>query len=164
MGKSGPRPIPSRVRELRGTDTPGRMNPLEPQPEAGPVTMPRGVLPASARKMWREWAPELQRLGLLTPLDAPMFTLTCMWAGVALDAAKEIRNTGLIDEDSRGRERKSRALSVLRAASSELRQLSRCFGLSPADRPDLVAAPEEADDLEKLLFRRVMVGGHADTE
>ena len=152
MGNPGPPPTPTRLKLLRGTLRPDRDRGHEPQPSLGPVAMPRGVLPASARKAWRTWAPELQQLGLLTPIDRPMFALTCLWAGVAMDAARLIRDEDIVTEDDRGRERKSRALTVLRAASSELRQLSAMFGLSPADRSRInTPKPEERDPFAEFL-------------
>lgn len=119
----------------------------------GPVAMPRGVLSASARRAWRVWAPELQALGLLTRLDGPMFALTCTWMGVALDAARELREKGIVCDDSRGREAKNRALTVLRAASVELRQLSAVFGLTPGDRAKWHWADEEIESIADILIR-----------
>jgi P27 family predicted phage terminase small subunit len=128
--------------------------------------MPRGVLPKSARKLWREWVPELQELGLATPLDAPMLMLACVWGGIVADAARMIRDAeerrpdgqGLVTTDDRGRERKNRALTALRAASSELRQLSRAFGLTPADRAGIEVPPEDDGlTLADMLFNMAEV-------
>ena len=159
MGTMGRRPTPTRLKELRGTDRPDRVSPHEPTPEPGPVQMPRGVLSESARKAWRAWAPELEALGLLTPVDAPLFMVACAWAGVAVDAAREIREGGILQEDERGRMAKARALTILRAASSELRQLSRGFGLMPADRAGLSGDPEDEESLADQLFALVHVEG-----
>jgi P27 family predicted phage terminase small subunit len=150
---------PTKLKKLAGTHRPDRDPEHEPEPEPGPVSMPRGVLPRSARKMWREWAPELQRLGLLTPMDGPMFTLLCTWAGIAVDAAALIREAeeapgaeqGLVTNDDRDRARKNRALTVLRAASTELRQLSASFGLTPADRAGLDVPGQDEPTLREEL-------------
>lgn len=155
---------PTELHKLAGTYRPDRTSAHEPEPRAGRVIMPRGVLSPSARKMWRAWAPELQRLGLLTPLDAPMFTLTCVWAGAALDAAAMLREEGIVVADARGRGMvKHRALTVLRAASVELRQLSRSFGLTPADRAGLsLRLPEGEEDIAELLVRMATEAGDGD--
>ena len=144
------RKTPTQLKRLRGTYRSDRAPHHEPEPEPGPVLMPRGVLPRSARKAWHEWVPQLEALGLVTPFDTPMLALTCVWMGVVLDAAQMIRDAqethgrdeGLVTEDNRGRARKNRALTALNMASSELRQLSRLFGLTPADRAAL-EVPEE---------------------
>lgn len=158
MAKPGPRPTPTEVKRLRGTLRAGSVAATEPRPDPAPLAMPPGVLPASARAVWRRLAPELQRLGLLTVVDVPLFTVTAIWAGVAVDAARLLREGGIIQQDDRGREAKARALSILRVASSELRQLSRCFGLSPADRQGIHVEPiDQEDDLVAILFRAIGV-------
>jgi len=126
----------------------------------GAVAMPRGVLSGSAQKAWRAWAPELQALGLLTRLDGPMFALVCTWMGVAMDAAREIRTEGITVEDVRGRGTvKAKSLTVLRAASAELRQLSGAFGLTPGDRAGLsLRLPEEQRDIAELLVKMATEG------
>jgi P27 family predicted phage terminase small subunit len=162
------RKTPTKLKQLRGTYRSDRALDNEPEPEPGPVTMPRGVLPKSARKAWHEWVPQLEALGLVTPFDAPMLALTCVWMGVVLDAAGMIRDAqegagrdeGLVTEDGRGRARKNRALTALNMASSELRQLSRLFGLTPADRaalevPEDGGGPTLAEQLAQLA-----VGGN----
>jgi P27 family predicted phage terminase small subunit len=156
---------PTKLKRLAGTWRSDRSPEREPDPEPGPVGMPRGVLPASARRAWRAWAPELKRLGLLTPVDAPLFMVTCIWMGVAMDAALLLRESeeapgadqGIVVEDGRGREAKNRALTVLRAASGELRQLAHSFGLTPADRAGLsLQTPEQEEDFADLLVRMAM--------
>ena len=79
---------PTKLKKLQGTYRPGRAPKNEPVARDGPVAMPRGVLPQSARKLWREWAAELEAVGMLTPLDGPMFMLAAIWGGVVMDAAK----------------------------------------------------------------------------
>ena len=159
---------PTALKRLEGTWRPDRDPEHEPEPAPGRISMPRGILPASARRAWRAWAPELQRLGLLTPVDTPLFLVACVWAGVAADAARLLREAeeeegadqGLVVEDGRGREAKHRALTILRAASSELRQLASDFGLTPADRAGLsVPVPGEEEPFADLLKRLAEEGG-----
>ena len=150
----GRKPIPAELHRLRGTWRRDRHKKDQPAPPAG-VTMPRGVLPKSAIAVWHDLAPALEEIGLLTVTDRPLFMMVCLWAGVAADAARELRADGILPADDKGRAAKHRALTILRAASAELRQLSGCFGLSPADRARLNVQPaEEPDTLADLLARR----------
>ena len=129
----------------------------------GTAAMPRGVLSGSAQKAWHAWAQDLQALGLLTRLDGPMFALVCTWMGVAMDADRELRVHGIVCDDGRGREAKNRALTVLRAASAELRQLSGAFGLTPADRAGLsLRLPDGEEDIAELLVRMATEAGDGD--
>jgi P27 family predicted phage terminase small subunit len=151
---------PTDLKRLQGTYRPDRDSANGPNPGTAGISMPRGVLPASARRAWRAWGPELERLGLLTGLDLPLFMLTCLWAGLAADAARLLREDGIITRDGSGREAKNRAVSVLRVASSELRQLAGRFGLTPADRASLHLSVEEGEeDFADLLVRMATEGG-----
>lgn len=167
MAQPGPKPKPRALKELAGNPGHRPLNTAQPRPEPKAPAMPRGVLPKSARKAWRELAPQLEALGLLSEIDAPLFTLLCVWTGAALDAAAVIRRDeeqgeseqGVITEDDRGRERKSRALSVLRAASVEIRQLAAEFGLSPSSRSRLEVPPSEEPSLAEMLFHMAVSEG-----
>ena len=75
--KSGPKPTPTALRELRGN--PGR-RPLpvnEPEPSGLEEVDPPAHLSTEAKREWRRLAPELIRLRLLTVADFAAFTGYC---------------------------------------------------------------------------------------
>jgi P27 family predicted phage terminase small subunit len=67
---SGPPPIPTRLKLLRGNPGHQKLNKNEPEPELSPdVPEPPTFLAAYAQDEWWRVAPELFRLKLLTILD-----------------------------------------------------------------------------------------------
>jgi P27 family predicted phage terminase small subunit len=124
-----------------------------------------------AREIWLEHAPELERLGLLTMLDAMSFRLICEVAAVAVQALEDMRPRkadGSIDRRRKGLEvtvpdrkyggvKRHPSLGAFFQASKEYRAWCVEFGLSPSARvslrrPARVPAGEHGDDdLEELL-------------
>ena len=52
--------------------------------------MPRGVLTHYGRRLWRELAPKLEGLGVLTEVDEAAFMLLCQHWGLAGEAGKQL--------------------------------------------------------------------------
>jgi P27 family predicted phage terminase small subunit len=91
-----------------------------------------------ARELWEETVPELARLELLKPIDAPSLAAYCL-AYQRLRQAQEIVDAyGLLATTSQGPGR-SPAVAVLEAASKELRAWAAEFGLTPASESKLGA-------------------------
>jgi len=144
---------PTKLKLIEGTFRPDRAPKREIVP---PVTLsadpPRG-LDVYARRAWRQQAPILRRLGLLTDADAPAFLALCQAssryerANVRLRRLNRKRGAGI--EEIRRYE-----VSVERAEHS-LRQLWAEFGMTPAARSrlDVYAPPPETetDEYERMF-------------
>lgn len=144
------------------------MTKSEPQPERVIPAMPRG-LPKRARRFWRDHAGKLERLGLLTAVDGPAFTLMALHYAVALEAMEIIQRdvlvladengvpekairTGLMAVDENGAMRKHPLLQVWRENSTAFRHYAAQFGLTPASRGRLsIPEPTEEDAYETFL-------------
>jgi len=117
--------------------------------------IPRGqMLHAEAKRFWRELAPEMIRVGLLTEIDVPAFLLLCEHYAVAIQAARTIAKDGLTRNDENGVARKHPLLQVLRDNSRAFRMYATEFGLVPSSRQRLkFEEPEPDDELTRLFFR-----------
>lgn len=164
MGLRGPQPQPTAVRELRGDPGKrGRPAGEEPRPEPAAPKMPRG-LPREARAFWRRYADGLAKLGLLTEVDTPAFTLMAMHWQVCQDAMRSMAVEGkapaggaleLTTEDEDGLERKHPLLQVLRDNSSAFLRYAAHFGMSPSARAGMrVEPPAVVDPYEVFLGRK----------
>lgn len=121
-----------------------RPAPLRPTKPAG--------LSKVAGECWDRHAPELERLGLLTKMDAGAFVLACESFALAMEALGELRPRkadGTIDRRKRGLEvvavdrahggmlKKHPAVAVYLQASGDYRRWCAEFGLTPAARMGL---------------------------
>lgn len=142
--------------QRRSMSTPGPKPRPRAELSAEMPKMPRGVLPEQARRIWNELGPQLVELGWLTALDGPAFMMLCIHAGVALEAAKELRGGGVVAEDERGMARKHPAGQILRDNSAAFRQYAAEFGLTPSSRargglPEPAVRMSLADELMALI-------------
>lgn len=158
MSRPGPRPKPTRVKELEGN--PGK-RPLprnEPRPQL-PVKRPRGM-GRGQRAYWDQHAPELERLRILTGLDVPAMRLMAEHYTFALEAAEILGKEGLIVKGRDGT-KKNPAWQALRDATGMYLRLAAEFGMTPSARTRLQLPPEvEQLSLADLLFEAAN-GGEA---
>lgn len=153
MSKGGHNKKPTRLKILEGTFRKDRaVN--EPRPAPVAPKCP-SWLPREGKRKWRELAPKLERLGLLTELDGEELAALCQHWAIMVEAARDIKRRGILIPSARedGVTVKNPALQVLRDNSAAFDRYAGRFGLSPQDRSriDLPQAGEEDDPLERLL-------------
>lgn len=148
----GPPPKPTALKKLAGNPGKRALNKAEPQPDRVIPAMPRG-LPARARRFWKDHADKLDRLGLLTEVDGPAFTLMAIHYATAWEAMRAIQDSGgLADVDENGVVRKHPLLQVWRENSAAFLRYANHFGLTPSARAKLeISEPPDADDYEAFL-------------
>jgi P27 family predicted phage terminase small subunit len=159
VGKRGPAPKPTPLRLLHG-DRADRINDAEPVPAAVDIKIPTW-LPASARTIWRAYAPDLQRKGVLTAWDVEAFAIFCDAAARRRKAVKELRARGEVVEvpilnlqgDLVGhRLQKNPWTLVLNEADGQVQRYGARFGLTPSDRSQLrIGGGGHRDPTEDLL-------------
>jgi phage terminase small subunit len=140
MGRRGPQPQPTALKVLRGNPGRRRLNPDEPKPEPLESLKPPAWLTPEAAAIWREDAPHVHQLGLLTRLDRRQFGVYCThqarWQALSANGADDHTSIGL-----------------LRREAEVVQRLAARFGLDPASRTALkVESPTTADPL--LAFVR----------
>ena len=140
---SGPPPIPTHLKLLRGNPGHQKLNKNEPQPSiAVAVPAPPDFLSKYAREEWRRVAPEAHALKLLTRLDVTMFGVYCETVGrwrLIVEALKQAAKDepefrGLCYRDDDG---DIVANPLVRAASQAAKDVVRLageFGFTPAAR------------------------------
>ena len=153
MSTRGRKPKPTVVKELTGNPGKRPLNQKEPKPQTT-VKRPRG-LNGLRRAFWDEHAPELERLQILTGVDAPAFRLMAEAYAIAIEAAAELRHDGFTVEGRDG-EKKNPVASVWRDNAALFKSLAGEFGMTPSARARL-RLPDEAEQLSlaDMLFRAV---------
>lgn len=141
-GKSGPAPTPTALRLLRGETRPSQINYDEPQPGTGAVQPPDDIS-EPAMEIWNQYAPDLQRAGVLTQWDAQDFRDWCDAVVTGREAQSHLDEDGeVIEIPMTDRQGKligyKRAVSpwwkVRMEAGARQTALSARFGMTPADR------------------------------
>ncbi len=157
MGGRGPPPTPTNILARRGSWRAQR-NPSEPRPEPGRPRCPRW-LDAGAKAAWKHLVPQLDRLGVLTPLDRHALARYCqLWSRWrrAEEFLRDQGDTHLV-KDADGRVKGVRAYPQVRIANQLAEQLLRLeqqFGMTPSARSRLEVpgcAGEDTDDKRRYL-------------
>lgn len=169
MGKRGPKPEPTHLQLLKGTDAkhPERINQNEPQPR--PTTPKRpSWLTHEAKRCWEKLAPICERMGTLTEADGEAFTALCIawadmvdnfrivkeWKRRARQNAREHgqMNMGAVSRTKSGYAQAIPQVAMMRAAMKEFRAWCGEFGLTPSARRGISIADDTSEDeMEALL-------------
>lgn len=151
----GRKPKPAAVKDLQGNPGKRAPNKRQPKPET-PVKRPWGLGQGEQRKFWDEHAGELERLGVLTGVDAAAFRLMAEHYAFAVQAAKELRAEGSLTVEGREGPKKHPLLQALRDNSQMFKSYAVEFGMTPSARERL-HLPEDAEQLSlaDMLFQAV---------
>jgi P27 family predicted phage terminase small subunit len=155
VGSRGPARKPTALRVLHGTH-PERINRTEPRPAPLPVTEP-AWLSAGAAEKWRELAPHLVSMGVLTAVDVDLLAAYCecyaRWRVLAELAANSppvyVRQTH--DRGGGSATARNPVWQQVRDAEAALRVMAREFGFTPSARTTLHAQASFAGAAERLL-------------
>lgn len=148
MGKRGPAPAPTALKLVRGVQkhNPDRVNTDEPEP-GGEVKAP-AWLSAAAKRIWAQYAPDLERKGVLKPWDCEHFGMWCDLAAKRRVVTAQIdRHGAVVEEPIRDKEgevighrlKRNPATLVEKSLTDSLARYGARFGLTPSDRSQLKA-------------------------
>ena len=130
MAGRGPAPTPTAILKARGSWL-AKTRPDEPKPERSLPTCP-SWLPKEAKTEWNRIVPELDKLGLLTAIDRAALAAYCQaWS----DFREAVEGDSLRDRDT---------------AAKRLINAAAQFGLSPAARARVQAAPKDKNAKEGI--------------
>jgi P27 family predicted phage terminase small subunit len=141
MGKRGPRPKPTALKNLQGTYRADRAASNEMRPRAGVPVCP-AHLDAAARAEWERVVPELERTGVLTVVDGAALEAYCAMYAMAVRFQKIASMAPMINVPKKGL-RTNPAVAEARKHWQLVRQLQAEFGMTPAARTR-VGAPAES--------------------
>lgn len=141
------RPLPTKLKILKGTLKPGRMNKNEPEPPIEAPDCP-AHLSEGASMEWQRIAPILEEMGLLSNIDRAALAGYCeLWARWE-KAEREIQAHGEVITTPNGTLQTSPWVSIAHRTLVELRRFAAEFGLSPASRSKVTATPKTEDKNE----------------
>lgn len=155
MGKRGPPKTPSRLVLLRGNPGKRPVNANEPKPPPVLEVPPAPAwLGEHGRREWERVAPILVNLRVLTTADLAPLEGYCAAYEDAITLRADIEENGRTYHTETGHERARPQVADERKAWLAVRAFALEFGLTPASRSRVQAAPAkgEGDDDQKFLF------------
>lgn len=164
---AGRRPKPTEVKKRQGTLQKCRTNAKEPTPQKGAPKMPTG-LSKKARAYWKDIAPQLDEMGVLTRADAMALTRLCEAVADWHQANEAEAEHGLVFTTVDGLIKANPATRLKSDADKRIRAWLIEFGLTPAARSKVSAKEGDEDKdnpyaqfLGKRLSDRSGVAGNA---
>ena len=148
--KPGPPPKPSALKRLDGDPGKRGINPHEAQPDASLPTCPEH-LTGQARAEWGRIAEQLHTAGLLTRIDATALSAYCETYARWVEAEEKLKTTGLVVKSPSGYPMQSPYLPIASKAMQAMRGWLGEFGMTPAARTKINAAPPEQDTGPSVL-------------
>lgn len=130
---------PTALRALEG----GRSNSLQKpedinEPKPAPVNPdPPKELGTQAKKIWKDLAPKLSKLGLLTEADVLAFTVVCHEAALIRFCLKELKEPEMF-KSLENLEKEAKTIEIYRASVANLYKFAKEFGMTPRGRVGLV--------------------------
>lgn len=148
---AGRKPLPSKLKVLKGTDQPCRMNPHEPSLTAVVPDAP-AFLGTIALEEWNRKAPLLARMGVLTEGDDAALAAYCQAYERFVEAESKIRQSGLLIKTSSGNVIQSPLVGVANRAMELMHRFMTEFGLTPSSRTRIAAHPAKQQESEWAGF------------
>ena len=144
MGRRGPPPTPTRVKQLRGV-RPSRINLREPLPAPDAPRMPADMDP-EAKAVWRRVVRVMRHTGVIRAADADVLRCYCEAVARYAQASRLYGQSGPIIRGRDGNAVGNPLHRITRDNADEIRQFARELGLSPSARAGLQVEPERAFD------------------
>ena len=123
----------------------------EPKPDEASTVCPRWII-GTAREKWKEPAPRLKQLGLLTALDLDQLAAYCeSWAEFR-HAKSEIRKLkGDLIQTVKGSSYRHPYWDIAEKAWARMLKIGAQFGFKPVSRADIeiFQEPEESDKIKE---------------
>jgi len=145
-------PTPTPLRLLRGETRPSRLPQGEPRPRPLALRPPRW-LTRGARAIWRDLAPRLAELGVLTEVDEAVLAGFCSAYDEAVRLERDIAEHGISVETQSGYRAQRPEVAARRAAWERVRAFGAELGIGAASRTRVRATPreEESDPLSEVI-------------
>lgn len=165
MPPRGRKPKPLQLKIIDGNPGKRPMNLDQPMPATAPqLPKPPTHLDSLAKRIWRQTAVELYRLGLLTRLDEGVLAIHCDARSTFLQAARRIRlrtatqkkagdaePNGAVIRTSNGNTIQHPDVGIKNQAAKLAMSSGAELGLSPSSRTRLVGPHAAGDDLDEFL-------------
>lgn len=151
----GRKPTPTALKVISGNPGKRPLNENEPQPEVKIPECPAD-LGREARQEWDRIAPKLEKLGILTEIDATALACYCQAFERWVKAEAVLKKSGeLLKSEKTGGLYQNPYLAVANRAMEQMRQFLTEFGMTPSSRSRVqVKEPQEKSSLKAFVAQK----------
>ena len=146
---TGPPPMPTALKILRGNPGKRRLNRAEPKPLVPATLEPPDWLAPKAQAQWRRLAPMLDRVGILTESDTETLAAYCEVFVTWREATDELRKTGILVKRKGLPPGIAPAVKIANYAGIQMRQLLVELGMTPSARSRIKVPPAAQEPVSK---------------
>ena len=138
MAKRGPKPKPTNLKILKGTQKTCRLNEYEPEPTFAMPEKPE-YLDILAARQWDKLAHQLNEIGILSHIDGEALAMYCQLYSRWVACELQIQAKGITDITGR------RASWAIEAHSCRglMHRFMAEFGLTPSSRSNIIAKRQD---------------------
>lgn len=148
----GRKPLPSKLKLLRGNPGKRPINENEPKPEAAIPDIPP-ELDAVAAAEWERVCPELAAIGVLTKLDRSALSAYCQSWSQWLHAIEKMKTHGPVVKAPSGFPIQNPYFAIANSALKQMKAFLTEFGMTPSSRSRIsVGDNPPAEDDEERFF------------
>lgn len=148
MATRGAKPLPTKLKVIRGTLRKDRVNQREPRVLSEIPACP-DELSEGAKVEWARIAPELAALGLLASIDRSALAIYCESYARWIEAIVQMQRYGVVIKAPSGYPVQSPYVAVANKAGEQVRLMLAEFGMTPASRSRVHAAAGVAEEESK---------------
>lgn len=145
MGRRGPAPTPTKVKQLRGETRPSRLNLREPMPSPDVPKIPADMDDA-AKAVWRRVLRDMRHTGVIRAADRDILRAYCEGVAGYEYAVRLLAQSGPLVRGQKGELVKNPLHQIVRDYRDAIRLFARELGLSPSARTGLRIEREHALD------------------
>jgi len=146
MAKPGRRPLPTRLKIIKGTAQPCRMRKDEPKPLSDNLEKPFDLSPL-ADKQWDKIMEDLTAAKIVSNVDIHALAMYCEAYATWMEAQEMIRQHGVVVKSKNGFPVQSPFFHVANKSFDQMKNLLVEFGMTPSSRTR-VSAIDDSDDNE----------------
>ena len=148
---AGRKKTPTKLKVIKGTDQPCRMNPDEAEPDLAIPTPPEH-LSQEASVEWGRVSQELYQLGLLSRIDRAALAGYCQAYGRWVESERLLTQKGIMVKTTNGNVIQSPLVGIANKSLEMMHKFLIEFGMTPAARARVQAKKPEDDQNKKQGF------------
>ena len=148
---AGRKPLPTRLKLVKGTLRKHRVRSDEPTPGTENVAPP-GYMSKAARKQWEITCPQLLDAGVMTDMDVDALAMYCEAFARWRDANEQIKKHGPVVMAKSGFPVQSPYVAISNKAFDQMKSMLTEFGMTPSSRTRVstVKPPEGPNPFDNL--------------